>query len=187
MSAARHPDWLLQQLPVGMSEDDFFARFVRIFQSVADTVLHQVDTMPHLFDVTVAPLPMVRTVGSWLGIDWIDPSLPDHLQRRIVREYSAGLLWRGTKAGLTRVLELLCDAQPGDVIVDDSGGVYTDDAPRTAPHVRMSVPDSGWTTEADLLRIVRSELPATVTFELRVGDRLIHPTPLLDETSAGAA
>ena len=185
--AARRPDWLLDQLPVGMTEDDFFARFVRIFQSVSETVLHQVDNMPHLFDVAVAPDNMVRTVGTWLGVDWIDPSLPDHLQRRIVREYSAGLLWRGTKAGLTRLLELVCDAQPGDVLVEDSGGVYTDDVPNTAPHVRMSVPDTGWTTEPDLLRIVRSELPATVTFELAVGGRMIHPTPLLDNTSAGAA
>lgn len=187
MAAARRPDWLLEQLPIGMTEDDFFARFVRIFQSVSDTVMHQVDNVPHVFDVAVAPLPMVRAVGSWLGVDWIDPSLPDALQRRIVREYSAGLLWRGTRAGLTRLLELLCDAQPGDVIVEDSGGVYTDDAPNTAPHVRMSVPDTGWTTEGDLVRIVKSELPATVTFELRVGGRMIHPTPLLDDTSAGAA
>jgi phage tail-like protein len=185
--AGRRPDWLLDQLPVGMTEDDFFARFVRIFQAVSDTVLHQVDNVPHLFDVAVAPDTMVRTVGAWLGVDWIDPSLPDHLQRRIVREYSAGLLWRGTKAGLTRLLELVCDAQPGDVLVEDSGGVYTDDVPNTAPHVRMSVPDTGWTTEPDLLRIVRSELPATVTFELAVGGRMIHPTPLLDDTSAGAA
>lgn len=184
---ARNGDWLLDQLPVGMTEDDFFARFVRIFQSVADTVLHQVDNVPHAFDVAVAPDRMVRALGSWLGVDWIDPSLPDHLQRRIVREYSSLLLWRGTKSGLTRLLELLCDAEPGTVIVEDSGGVYADDAPRTAPHVRMSVPGTGWTTEADLLRIIRSELPATVTFELNVGGRMIHPTPLLDNASAGAA
>jgi phage tail-like protein len=185
--AGRRPDWLLDQLPVGMTEDDFFARFVRIFQAVSDTVMHHVDNVPHVFDVTVAPDRMVRTVGTWLGVDWIDPSLPDHLQRRIVREYSAGLLWRGTKAGLTRLLELVCDAAAGEVVVEDSGGVYTDDVPNTAPHVRMSVPNTGWTTEADLLRIVRSELPATVTFELAVGGRMIHPTPLLDATSAGAA
>jgi phage tail-like protein len=183
---SRRPDWLIQQLPVGMTEDDFFVRFVRIFQGVSDTVLQQVDNLPHLFDVAVAPDAMVREVGSWVGIDWIDPSLPDHLQRRIVREYSSGLFWRGTKAGLTRLLQLICDSDE-DVTVEDSGGVYTDDVPITAPHVRMSVPSVGWTTEADLLRIVKSELPATVTFELVVAGRMIHPTPLLDTTSVGAA
>ncbi len=182
----RRPDWLVEQLPVGMTEDEFFVRFVRVFQSVADTVVDQVDNMPHLFDVNVAPDNVVRTIGSWLGMDWVDPSLPDVLQRRIVREYSAGILWRGTRAGLTRLLELVCDAE-GEVRVEDNGGVYVDDPPITAPHVRMSVPGTGWTTEQDLLRIVRSELPAMVTFELEVGGRMIHPTPQLEDTSVGAA
>ena len=182
----RRADWLVEQLPVGMTEEEFLVDFVRIFQSVADTVVDQVDNLPHLFDVTVAPDNVVRTIGSWLGMDWVDPTLPDELQRRIVREYSAGILWRGTKVGLTRLLELLCDAR-GEVTVEDNGGVYLDEPPVIAPHVRMSVPGTGWTTEADLLRIVRSELPAHVTFELEVGGRMIHPSPQLDDTAVGAA
>ena len=179
----RRDDWLVHQLPVGMTDDDFFVRFVRIFQTVADSVLHHIDNMPHLFDVNVAPEALVRTIGSWMGVDWIDPSLPDHLQRRIVREYSAGLLWRGTKSGLERLLELICE---GDVLVEDSGGVYTDQkVPPTAPFVRMTVPTPTWATVPDLLRIVRSELPASVTFELIVDGRVVFPTP--DPTVAALA
>ncbi len=48
---------------------------------------------------TVAPPAMVRTIGSWIGLDWVDPSLPGRLQRRIVREYFSLLPWRGTKRG----------------------------------------------------------------------------------------
>jgi phage tail-like protein len=172
MTNRRHPDWLVNQLPVGMTQDDFLTRFVRIFQGVSDTVLHQVDNIPHLFDVTVGPDVMVRTIGAWLGLDWVDPSLPDELQRRIVREYSSGLFWRGTRRGLTRLLEIICD---GPVEVEDSGGVYIDDVPLVAPHVRIHVESSGWTTPADLLRIVRGELPASVTFELTVGGEQVHP------------
>ena len=40
-----------------------------------------------------------------------------------------------------------------------------------------SVESSGWATEDDLVRIVRSELPAGVTFELRIGGRLRWPEP----------
>jgi phage tail-like protein len=179
----RRDDWLVHQLPVGMTDDDFFVRFVRIFQTVADSVLDHVDNMPHLFDVNVAPEALVRTIGSWMGVDWIDPSLPDHLQRRIVREYSAGLLWRGTKAGLVRLLELICE---GVVVVEDSGGVYTgEDVPATAPFVRMTVPKPTWATEADLLRIVRSELPASVTFELIVDGRMAFPLTVPTAASRG--
>ena len=48
--AMRRDDWLTHQLPVGMAEDDFLFRFVSIFQNVADTVMHQIDTLPHMFD-----------------------------------------------------------------------------------------------------------------------------------------
>ena len=92
----RREDWLLHQLPVGMVEDDFLSRFLRIFQSVADTELHQIDALRHMFDPTVAPDGMVRLMGPWIGVDWIDPSLPDELQRRIVMEY-ASLVWLNGK------------------------------------------------------------------------------------------
>jgi phage tail-like protein len=171
----RRRDWLAHQLPVGMIEDDFLARFLRIFEDVSETVLHQVDNVPHLFDVTVAPDVMVRTVGAWLGLDWVDPSLADDQQRAVVRGYSGALLQRGTRGGLTAVLELVCGR---GVVITDTGGVYREGkAPQRDPHVTIDVPSRGWATEADLARIVRSELPASVTFELSIAGRKVHPQP----------
>jgi len=169
----RRNDWLLQQLPVGMAEDEFLARFLKIFQTIADTELHQIDTLRHMFDPTVAPDNMVRALGAWIGIDWIDSSLPDDLQRRIVLEYSDLVQWRGTARGMRQLLELI-SLEPA--VVHDSGGVYLeDDSPPQPPHVKLYVASSGWATNADLLRIVRNELPASVTFELHVGARRIWP------------
>lgn len=169
----RRDDWLLHQLPVGMVEDDFLARFLMIFQTIADTEMHQIDALPHMFDSYVAPDNMVRALGAWIGIDWIDSSLPDDLQRRIVREYSSLVQWRGTSRGLRQLLELI-SLEPA--VVHDSGGVFLEnDAPSQPPQVKLYVASSGWATEADLLRIVRAELPASVTFELHVGARQIWP------------
>ena len=169
----RRDDWLLHQLPVGMVEDDFLARFLMIFQTIADTELHQIDALPHMFDPHVAPDNMVRALGSWIGIDWIDSSLPDELQRRIVREYSSLVQWRGTQRGLRQLLELI-SLEPA--VVDDSGGVFLEsDSVSRPPHVKLHVASSGWATERDLLRIVRAELPASVTFEFHVGARRIWP------------
>jgi phage tail-like protein len=169
----RRDDWLIHQLPVGMVEDEFLVRFLSIFQDVADTVVEQIDSLPHMFDPTVAPLPMVRALGGWVGLDWIDPSLPDALQRRIVRQYFAMLHWRGTKRGMRQLLELISEA-PAAVV--ESGGIYQEGTtPSGNGHVVLRVERSGWATEPDLLRIVRAELPASVTFELFVGDRQIWP------------
>ena len=60
----RSPQWLLNQLPVGMLDGDFFVRFVSIFQELGATLLEDADNIEHLADVSVAPDAMVR----WLGV-----------------------------------------------------------------------------------------------------------------------
>lgn len=168
MSPTRPANWLVSQLPVGMTDDDFLVRFVRLIESVADTVVHQIDALPHLFDLSVAPDVMVRTMGAWCGLDWVDPSLPDATQRAVVRTYSQNLMWRGTKRGLGQLLEVITD---GPVTIHDSGGVYTEgQSPRRPAHVVIRCNSTGWATHNDLERVIRAELPAMTTFELVIGD-----------------
>jgi phage tail-like protein len=177
----RRDDWLIHQLPVGMVEDEFLVRFLSIFQDVADTVMDQIDSLPHMFDATVAPVSMVRTLGRWIGLDWVDPSLPDDLQRRIVREYFSLLRWRGTRRGMQQLLELISEAP---AVVTETGGIYGEgETPAGIGHVVLRVESSGWATDADLLRIVCAELPASVTFELYVGGRRVWPAGPGGETA----
>jgi phage tail-like protein len=181
----RRKDWLAQQLPMGMVEDEFLVRFLSIFQDVADTLFHQIDNLPHAFDSTVAPLDMVRTLGRWIGLDWVDPSLPDELQRRVVREYFSIVQWRGTRRGMLQLLEVVSGAA---AVVEDRGGVFAEgEAPRDAAHVVLRVESSGWATDHDLLRIVRAELPAAVTFELHVGPRQVWPVVFAPPTGQATA
>jgi len=177
----RRDDWLIHQLPVGMVEDDFLVRFLRIFQGVSDTMLHQVDTLPHMFDPTVAPDAMVRTMGEWLGL-FIDSSLPDALQRRIVSVYSSMVRWRGTAYGVRQLLEMVSGAP---ATVEDNGGVFLEgESPHGPPHVRLTAQSLGWATEEDLLSFVRYELPASATFELIVDGKTLWPPDSLSVTSA---
>lgn len=169
----RRDDWLLWQLPVGMTDDDFFVRFVTIFQRIADSVFDQIDALPHMFDPTVAPDNMVRQMAEWFGVDWVDSSLDEGLQRQIVIGYADLIQWRGTKIGLRKLLGLLTG---GPVEVQDSGGVFPkEEAPGGPPHVRLDVQNAGWNKIDDLIRIVRAELPATVTFDMWVGAEQVWP------------
>ncbi len=178
----RRPDWLIHQLPVGMAEDEFLVRFLSIFQDIANTVLHQVDNLPHVFDPAVAPDDMVRFMGRWLACNWVDSSLPDATQRDIVRRYSQLLQWRGTWRGLQQLLELI-SGQPA--VVTDSGGVYLEgESSGAPPHVRLEVASAGWANDDDILDIVKSELPASLTFELVVAGRTVWPP--VDDGSGGA-
>ena len=87
----RRNDWLLGQLPMGMLEDDFFVRFVSIFQDVATSLLEGADNIDNVVDVSVAPESMVRYLGSWLGIESIVGSLERSIDRlsRIVHDIAA--------------------------------------------------------------------------------------------------
>jgi phage tail-like protein len=173
MAPRRSSQWLLNQLPVGMLDADFFVRFVSIFQTVGSSMLENADNIDYLTDVTVAPDAMVRWLGSWIGTDTIDPSLEDELQRRIVASAAATLTWRGTVAGLKRFLEL-SSGGPADVV--DGGGVWRDgEAPSDTAWVRMTVQSTGWMDENDFIDLVRDEVPAHVYPELFVGERRIWP------------
>jgi phage tail-like protein len=169
--APRSPHWMLNQLPVGMLDSDFFVRFVSIFQELGSSLLEDADNIDNLADLTVAPDAMVRWLGSWIGVTAIDPSLPDELQRRIVSSSAHTLTWRGTASGLRRFLEL---ASGGAAEVTDGGGVWRDgEAPQDSSWVRMSVESTGWMPEADFVALVRDEVPAHVRAELYVGSRCV--------------
>ncbi len=62
---SRHgdPDWMVNQLPVGMVQNDFFVRFVSIFQDVATTLLDDADNLEHIPDLTVTPTSMISLLG----------------------------------------------------------------------------------------------------------------------------
>lgn len=171
----RGDDWLIRQLPVGMAEQHFLRRFLKIFQDVSDTVLTQVDVLDRVFDPAVAPDEMVRQMGRWIGLDWIDSSFEDETQRRAVMSYAGILPWRGTAKGLRDLLKLITDSD--DVTVTDiGGGIFKrDGANDLPPHIRITMPASTWITDQDIVRIVRSEVPASVTFELEIDGRVVWP------------
>jgi phage tail-like protein len=178
-SLRRRPrDWLVSQIPMGMLEldpdNDFLVRFASIFQELATTLLAGADNVPNLVDPTIAPDAMVRFLGSWIGLATIDSSLPETLQRRIVREFGQILAWRGTKRGLRQFLELLSGA-PAEI--EESGGIFAEgEAGARNPFVRMRVRSTGWATEDDLVALVHDWVPANVEFELLVGHRRLWPS-----------
>jgi phage tail-like protein len=158
-----------------MRDDYFLARFVSVFEVIAASQLEHIDQLEHVFDRTVAPPAMARALGRCVGIDVLDPALPETFQREVLLELQALARWQGTRRRLTRVLEVVTMAP---VDISDSGGVYASgDAPSAAPHVRIAVESTGWMDEDNLLGLVRRELPASVTFELRLGDRCLWPQP----------
>lgn len=178
----RDPNWMLQQLPVAMTGEDFFVRFVSIFQHVGTTLLDDADTVEHLLDLSVAPPEMVRWLGSWIGLGALDASLPITLQRRIVSSAAQTLAWRGTSHGLRTYLELVTGSA---VTIEEGGGIWpAGDVPTDTAWVRLRLESTGMMSEAELVEVVRDEVPAHARTELHVAGRLVWSSAD-DEKEAG--
>lgn len=182
---ARPADWLVAQLPLGMQDDDFLVRFVRIFQDVADGLLVHADGLPHLADLTVTPTPMVRWLAHWIGVDTIDERMDDVLQRALVDVLGDALQWRGTERGVRALLDLL--AGPG-VVVEDTGGIRraavagperpVDVGADTGGHVTVRSPAPSYVGVEDYAALIRAAVPATVTLVVHVDGVIVfsdHP------------
>lgn len=182
----RRDSWLVGQLPMGMLDDDFFLRFVSMFEQEATTLLDGVDNIPHVVDPTVAPPALVRWLASWIGLAPIDSSLDEDLQRRLVRTGSERLAWRGTRFGLQRFLEVVTG---GPAEVAESGSVRRDGGEAAPePFVSMRVAGTGQMSVRDFVAVVQDELPANAGFEVWVaGSRVWPPAPAEMEQIGGTA
>ncbi len=170
-ATGRRADWLVNQLPVGMLDDDFFYRFVSIFQEEAGTYLDGIDNLGNIVDPAVAPPSMVRFMAGWLALPPINPSLDETYQRHLVRAASKLLRWRGTQQGLKGILELITG---GAVEIADNGGVFRQgEEGIRRPEVNIRVESTGWLPEAAFLEFVRDEVPANASVALVIGEREI--------------
>jgi len=162
---------MLNQLPVGMLDSDFFVRFVSLFQQLGSSLLEDADNIENAVDPSVAPEPMVRWLASWIGVEAIDPLLAPDVQRTILRGAASTISRRGTRAGLLEFLQLTSGG-PAEVV--DGGGVWREgEAPAGTATVTMKVDSTGWLPERDFVELLRDEIPAHVRAELWVGDRQV--------------
>jgi phage tail-like protein len=169
----RRTDWLVGQLPMGMLDDDFFVRFTSIFQEVATSFLEGADNIANVVDVTVAPSELVRWLGSWIGLESVDASLEESLQRRLVRQAGRDLAWRGTRRGLEEFLGVVTG---GPVVVEETGGIGR--AGRLGlrpPAVAVQVASTGWMSDDDFVALVSDEIPANVQFAVYLNERQLWP------------
>jgi phage tail-like protein len=191
-------DWLLAQLPMGMLDDNFFMRFVRIFQDVATTFLDDADNLDNVVDVRVTPEPLIPWLGSWIAAPAMDPDHPDlsaSKQRELVRQYAKILEWRGTYKGLAQLLELVSGApveitESGRVAVIATARIAGHDDEQTAanlpfapPAVAVRVQSTGWLSDDDFVRLVADEVPADVALTITVEGKQLFPRVPAEATS----
>lgn len=168
---SRPADWMIRQLPMQMLTDDFFVRFVSIFQQLGTHLMEDADQVDHLVDLAVTTPEMVRWMGTWIGTENLDGAMSEELQRRMVASAARTLVWRGTTTGLRHFLALLSG---GEVEVTEGGGVWRwGEAPEDTAWVRMQIESTGSLEVSSFVELVREEIPAHVRALLEVaGERV---------------
>jgi phage tail-like protein len=147
------PGWLAGQLPV-----DMLVRFTTIFERLGESLRAGADGVEHVADPTVTSPAVLAYLGRWLGYDLLDDDLNLQRQRGIVAALGRALPLRGTRAGLSTILEAVTG---GPVRVQDPGCVLdADGAPPSPGPVEVTVTSTGHLREHELRALVRDEVPA---------------------------
>lgn len=179
----RRTDWLVSQLPVGMLDDSFFFRFVSLFQEEAGTYLDAIDSLEHFIDPCVAPLPMLRFLAGWLGLEPLPSTTDEANCRQLVLRASRLRWWRGTRAGLARLLELYTGQSVEVTEQGITGRIDHDQALSSKVSIRMT--STGHLSQDGLLRLVLDEVPAHADLEVVVGENRIWPAPTAERDTDG--
>ncbi|HEV7862345.1 MAG TPA: phage tail protein [Acidimicrobiia bacterium] len=159
--------WLIDSLPVCFAGDPFLRRFLGIFQELADDLRSAIDGIEHAVDADVAPPDFVRWLGGWLGVESLDPSLPELRQRELVSGFGPLLPQRGTAGGLAGAVELVTGERP---LVRDPGAVVRDsDGLKPPEPVAVWLKSTGRVSEEDVVAVIRDWIPASATVALHIG------------------
>lgn len=101
-----------QYFPEIYQQDEFFDRYIAVFQSLYLDLEAQVDKVPALLDYESAPDEQVRQLAGWLGIDDAGGLFGPEQLRQLIRRSALYQGGKGTRAALESAVELACGVRP---------------------------------------------------------------------------
>ena len=101
----------LAYLPVIFHDSDFLSRFLQIFETVWEPLEQRQDHIDMYFSPRTCPASWLPWFASWFGLA-LDPHLPEERARMLLAETIEIYRWRGTRYGLSRVIEVCLGVRP---------------------------------------------------------------------------
>lgn len=148
----------LRDLPQIYHEADFLGRYLLIFETIWEPIQQRQDHGAMYLDPQTSPDPLVNWLGSWLGMA-VDPHWPESRRRQLVSEAMDLYRWRGTRYGLTRMLEICTGLAPE--ILDEPGNPFV-------IRVRMRLPADSGIDRIAIENLIQTHKPAHVGYILEV-------------------
>ncbi len=106
----RGSDQFMEAFPeIYRSGNDFFHRYISVFNSLYNDFDGNIDRLPELLDPAECPDVLLPVYAGWLGIDVQGDFIPPDALRVLVSESYALNRMKGTKACLARILDIVLD------------------------------------------------------------------------------
>jgi len=148
----------LDFLPVIFQDGDFLGRFLLIFQSIWEPLEHRQDHLAMYFDPRTSPEPFLHWLADWLGVV-VGPVSDEGRLRMLLGEAVELYRWRGTRYGLTRMIEITTGITP---LIGESP-----EDPAVL-RIRVSVPPESRVDRDAIERLIVANKPAHAAYLLEV-------------------
>jgi phage tail-like protein len=146
----------LQHLPSIFHESDFLGRMLLIYEALWEPLEQRQKHIAMYFSPATCPAPMLEWMAGWMNLH-LDAHWPEPRRRQLLREAMQLYRWRGTRYGLTRMLEV-CTGQPVQITEDP-------ETPFVFRVIMTAHPD---VTHDFIERLVRAHKPAHVGYVLEI-------------------
>jgi phage tail-like protein len=151
----------LEYLPAIFADNDFLGRFLLIFESIWEPLEQRQDHMSMYFDPATCPASFLTWFAGWfdlaVGAHW-----PERRKRDLLGQAMDLYRWRGTRYGMTQMIELWTGFTPDIQESPTDPFVF---------HVRLSVP-SGIDVDRRLVEdLVQAHKPAHAGYVLEITSR----------------
>jgi phage tail-like protein len=149
----------LSDLPVVYHDNDFLGRFLQIFESIWEPAEQREDHVAMYFDPSTCPAALLPWLARWLNLE-LNPHWPEARQRALLSEAVELYRWRGTRYGLTRMIELCTGLTPEIVETPDQPFVM---------RVHIRAPADYSVDQALLEHLIMTHKPAHIGYILEIG------------------
>jgi phage tail-like protein len=149
----------LGDLPVVYHDNDFLGRFLQIFEAIWEPAEQREDHIAMYFDPATCPATILPWLARWLNLE-LNPHWPEARQRALLSEAVELYRWRGTRYGLTRMIELCTGLTPEIVETPERPFVM---------RVQISAPADHAVDQALLEHLIMTHKPAHIGYILEIG------------------
>jgi phage tail-like protein len=134
----------------------FLGRMLVIFEALWEPLEQRQDHIAMYFDPRTCPAETLPWLAGWLDVT-LDAHWPEDRRRSLLTEAMELYRWRGTKYGLTRMIEVSTGLTA--VITDDASEPFV-------IRVRVSIPSSSGVRRDVIENLIREHKPAHVGYVL---------------------